>query len=268
MESALDAAVALDAPVDSLPGIGPRRAERLRETGVATVEDLLFHFPFRYEDRSRCARVADLVPGLPVTVRARVAAMRLIRTRRRDFCIVQAVLEDGTGSIRAVWHNQPWLERVLGAGRSGFFYGEPRLAKEGREGLGGLVLQNPEIEMIEEAAAGQAPAGEAPAGGAPAEEPLHTGRIVPVYRSLGGLSGRSLRRIVARALDALGDGIEDFLPSEIRRKLLLTWRGSALRGIHFPPSDPSAGISMEELAEHTSPFHRRLIFEEIGRAHV
>ena len=263
--------IALDSPVESLPGIGPRRAERLREAGVVTVEDLLFHVPFRYEDRSRCARVGELVAGLPATIHARVSTPRLVRTRRRDFSFVQAVLEDDTGGIRAVWYNQPWLERLL-TGRTGFFHGEPRLAKEGREGLGALVLQNPEIELVEDADPGEPSAGAEVSGEAsgaprspgshgsdvPADQLLHTGRIVPVYRSLAGLTSRSLRRIIAGALDALGDGIEDFLPSEIRRKLSLTWRGSAVRGIHFPPPD----LSLEELTEGTSPFHRRLAFEE------
>ena len=291
MGAALETDISLGSPVETLPGIGPRRAERLREAGVVTVEDLLFHVPFRYEDRSRCARIADLVPGLPATIRARILTPRLVRTRRQGFSFVQAVLDDGSGAIRAVWYNQPWLARVLQADRTGFFHGDPRVAREGHEGLGALVLQNPEIELIdggiraangvEDGADNEAEDGAdngadngAENGGedvpvtlasqeSPGEdEPLHTGRIVPIYRSLGGLSSRSLRRIIARALAALGDRIEDFLPSEIRRKLSLTWRGSAVRGIHFPPSDPAAGISFEELADRTSPFHRRLIFEE------
>ena len=238
LKSAAD--IELDSPLRALPGIGPRRAARLAEAGFETVEDLLFHLPFRYEDRVRCTRIADLVPGLPATIRARVLSPRLIRTRRRGFTILRALLDDGTSAIRAVWFNQPYLERVLVAGREGFFYGEARAA---REGMAALAIQNPEIEMIQEGAG---------------EETIHTARIVPVYRAVGGLGARALRRTIHSTLAALGDGIEDFLPSELRRKLSLTWRGLALRGVHFPPPD----VSLDELAEGTGPLHRRLVFEE------
>ncbi|PYT09424.1 MAG: DNA helicase RecG [Acidobacteria bacterium] len=245
MTTTLAPALELDSPLQGLPGVGPRRAERLREAGLETVEDLLFHLPFRYEDRTRCSRIFELAPGLPATIRARLLSPRLIRTRRRGFTIFEAILDDGSGAIRSVWYNQPYLDKVLVSGREGFFYGEPRLA---REGMNALVLQNPEFELLGEE--------EEP------EETIHTGRIVPVYRSASGLGGRALRRLIHQALSALGDGIEDFLPSEIRRKLSLTWRGLALRSVHFPPSDPSADTSMEELSEGASPYHRRLIFEE------
>jgi ATP-dependent DNA helicase RecG len=236
----------LDDPVSSLAGIGPKRAERLAREGIRTVEDLLFHVPFRYEDRSNCSKVVDLRSGSPATIRAQVLSPRLLRTRRRGFTIMQALLDDGTGAVRAVWYNQPYLERVLQAGQSGWFFGEPQYPSRGS---GAIQLMNPEIEMIPREQEDSADA---------EPEPIHTGRLVPVYRSVAGLGTRTLRRLVHHALESIEEGIEDFLPAVLRKRHGLTWRASALAGIHFPPED----MSFEELQAGSSEFHRRLVFEE------
>src|SRR5437867_4401713 len=131
----------LDSPLAALPGIGPRRSKQLAEAGLRTVEDLFFHLPFRYEDRRRRARAADMISGDRATLRARVLSSRLLRTRRRGFTIVEASLDDGTDTLRAVWYNQPYLMRVLAAGREGFFFGELRLPRAGESRL---VMENPE----------------------------------------------------------------------------------------------------------------------------
>src|SRR5262245_48740692 len=120
-----------DTELRYLRGVGPRRAERLAAQGLLTVEDLLYHLPFRYEDRRAFARIADLAPGgAEVTLDVRVRTSRLIRTRRRGFTIFQARLEDESGSIGAVWYNQAYLERVLPPGRRAAMFGAARLDRQ------------------------------------------------------------------------------------------------------------------------------------------
>ena len=114
----MNSALQPDTPLRFLKGVGPRRAEKLAEQGLHVLEDLLYVLPFRYENRSAFARVKDATPGGPEsTFDIRVVSSRLIKTRRRGFTIFEAVVADDTGRMRAVWFNQPYLERLFVPGR-------------------------------------------------------------------------------------------------------------------------------------------------------
>ena len=119
----------LDAPLASLRGIGPKRAAELASLGFETLEDLLFHLPFRYEDRRLRLPLSRLAEGDRISFRATVRSPRTIWTRRRGFSIFQARLDDGTAAIPAVWYNQPYLARVLTEGREAWFFGALRRAR-------------------------------------------------------------------------------------------------------------------------------------------
>jgi ATP-dependent DNA helicase RecG len=231
----------LDTPLDAAGAPVLRRARALRQAGLERVGDLLYHLPFRYEDRTAFRPLAGLRPGERVTVAGRVLASRLIRTRRRGFVIVEAILDDGSAAARAVWYNQSYLARLLRPGVRLAAYG-PVEAPRGRGG--GVVLANPQIEILLEEEPGPA---------------IHTGRVVPIYRRLGALSPRLLRTLQHGVVAALRDHLDDPLPAEVRRRLGLCERAEALRSIHFP-----AGPEPVELYNaRRSRAHRRLIFEEL-----
>src|SRR5450631_250283 len=99
----------LATPLQYLKGVGPRRAADLERVGLRTVEDLLYRFPIRYEDRSRLQTIASLRPGQMVSVTGRVSSCGLRSTRRPGFKIFEALVTDPSGSIRATWLNQPFL---------------------------------------------------------------------------------------------------------------------------------------------------------------
>src|SRR5215217_2388595 len=96
-----------------LKGVGPRRAADLQRAGLATIEDLLYRFPIRYEDRGHVSTVAGLKPGQTVSLAVEILSTNLRSTRRPGFRIFEALLRDSTGHIRAVWFNQPFLKDVL-----------------------------------------------------------------------------------------------------------------------------------------------------------
>jgi ATP-dependent DNA helicase RecG len=221
-------------------GVGPRRAIRLAAQGLETAEDLLYHLPFRYEDRRAFAAIAELEPGgAERTLSARVVSSRLIRTRRRGFTIFEAVLADSSGSIKAVWYNQPYLERVLVAERRVVLFG---CATQDRHGH--PVLENPDYEFLDEEDA----------------EGIHTGRIVPVYRKVGELTSRALRRLVFRTLSSIEPrSVADVVPAEVARRSGLAPRLDALRATHFPDDD----TSLDALRERSTAAHCTLAFEEI-----
>jgi ATP-dependent DNA helicase RecG len=233
-------ALAPDTELRYLKGVGPRRADELRAQRIETVEDLLYHVPFRYEDRRSFATLGELVPGGDEkTVSVEVVSSRLIRTRRRGFTIFEAAVRDASGTARAVWYNRPYLDQVFVPGRRVVLF-----ARLIRDRYDRPVLDNPEHEVLDD----------------DETEGIHTGRIVPVYRKLGEMTSRTLRRTVFHALEALEAGaLPPTVPDDVaRRHGVSNDRLDALRAVHFPP--PDADIA--SIAERCSPAHRALVFEE------
>ncbi|NIQ85699.1 MAG: ATP-dependent DNA helicase RecG [Acidobacteria bacterium] len=227
-----------DTELRYLKGVGPRRAEKLAAVGYETVEDLLYVLPFRYEDRRSFASVTDLAAGGLRTIEVVVVSARLIRTRRRNFTIFEADVEDATGQVRAVWYNRRYLAQAFAPGRRVVLFGKTTL-KRGR-----TVLENPDYEFLDEEDA----------------EGIHTGRIVPVYRKLADLTPRVLRQLLHRALSGLEpETLGLRVPPEIAERHGLMPRIEALRGVHFP--DPE--VDLERLREGRTDAHRTLAFEEI-----
>ncbi|MCP3980362.1 MAG: ATP-dependent DNA helicase RecG, partial [bacterium] len=229
-----------DTELRCLSGIGPRRAERLAASRLRTVEDLLYVLPMRYEDRRNFARVAELLPGGPdTTLNVEVESSRLIRTRRRGFTIFEARVKDATGKLKVIWYNQPYLERVIQAGKRVVLFGRPVAGR-----YEAVQLENPDYEYLEGDDA----------------EGVHTGRIVPVYRKLGDLQSRFLRGIFHATLQEMErDSLAPLVPPAIAERRGLIHRWDALHDVHFPPAD----VTPRKLVERDTPAQRTLAFEEI-----
>jgi ATP-dependent DNA helicase RecG len=227
----------LATPLQFLKGVGPRRAADLAHVGLHTVDDLLHRFPIRYEDRSRLQPISSLRPGRPASIAARVLSCGLRSTRRAGFKIFEALLADDSGSMRAVWLNQPFLRDVFLSGQHVVLYG----LVEARAGAG-LQITNPQYEFVEDEEG----------------ETVHTGRIVPVYEKAGSVTPKIQRRLVFDALQRLPAALPDHLPEDVRVRLQLPGRQAALVGAHFPPAD----TSIDDLNDFATPAQRRLLFEE------
>ncbi len=221
----------------------------MAEAGVETALDLLLHLPFRYEDRTRIAPIAALVPeGPAVTVKGEVLSARLIRTRRRGFTIFEAILDDGSGTVRLVFFNQPYLARWLVPGKTFWVYGVATQAARYRRGL---VMENPQIEeLMEDFLEGEE-----------GKEPLSVGRVVPIYRRLPGLTPRARRSLVFHLLRKFADGLPERLPPGIREGLKLPSLSESLREAHFPGS-AGGPADAEAWTERKSPYLHRLVYEE------
>ena len=125
-------------------GVGPRRAADLRNVGVATVEDLLYRFPVRYEDRSHFQPIAALKPNVPASVSGEVLSCGIRPTRRPRFKIFEMLVRDKTGSLRAIWFNQPFLKDVFRPHQRVILYGKLELNSFG------LQMQSPQYEIVGE----------------------------------------------------------------------------------------------------------------------
>jgi ATP-dependent DNA helicase RecG len=227
-----------------LKGVGPRRAADLQRVGLATVEDLLYRFPTRYEDRGAFRTIASLRPGMVSSVLGEVISCGIRPTRRPRFKIFEMLLRDRTGALRAVFFNQPFLADVFHPHQRVILYGKLELTSHG------LQLQNPQYEVIK--AEGDEEEGQGDV------EALHTGRIVPIYEKTGTLTTKMQRVLVHQALAQLPETLPDPLPEEVRGRQQLIDRRRALADVHFPPE----GTSLDALNSSGSEAHRRLIFEE------
>ncbi len=175
----------LATPLQYLKGVGPRRAADLEHAGLVTVEDLLYRFPLRYEDRSRLQPIATLKPGQVASIAGRVLSCGLRSTRRPGFKIFEAVVGDPSGAMRVSWLNQPFLKDVFAKGQHVVLFGAVEL-----RGHGGPQLTNPQYELLDEEDA----------------ETIHTGRIVPVYEKTGSVTPKIQRRLVHDVLQRLPGG--------------------------------------------------------------
>jgi len=101
------APLALDSPLFEVVGARVPLLRQLEKLGVTTVGDLLYYFPFRYEDFSKIYAIADLEPGQQATIQATIEEISFRHTWKKRMSIVEAILADTSGSIRAVWFNQP-----------------------------------------------------------------------------------------------------------------------------------------------------------------
>jgi ATP-dependent DNA helicase RecG len=236
----------LETPVQFVKGIGPTIAKMLAEKGVATVEDLLLHLPFRYEDRLNPRALNELKQGEMASVIGEVRGAVLLRTKRMP--IFEMTVGQGLSSMKCLWFHGTYLEGKFKPGQMVALFGKVEASKSGR----GFKMIQPQFEVL--------PDGHDDA----LDRILEVGRITPVYESLSGskLASRWIRRTVWNVLEEL-KGIPETLPRErpesVLTRLDLLSREQALREVHFPP----AGTAMAQLQAAATPAHRRLIFEEL-----
>jgi ATP-dependent DNA helicase RecG len=216
----------LSVPLAQIPGIGPHFVSKLKKLNIETVRDLLWHFPFRYEDFSQIYQIADLEPGQQATVQGVVRDIDVRRTWQRRMMIVEAIIEDDSGSIRAVWFNQPYIKNVLRPGRLANFSGKVALSEND------IYLSHPTYELI---------------GKNEKEETRHTGRLVPIYPETRGLTSRGLRFLIQPILKNL-ESLTEWMPKETLKLNRLPEINRALQDIHYPETVEDATVARKRFA--------------------
>jgi ATP-dependent DNA helicase RecG len=242
----------LSTDVQFVKGIGPQRAQALAEKGIATVEDLLYYLPFRYEDRLNPRTLAEVREGEMASLIAEVRGSVLFRTRKMP--ILQVSFGQGRHVLRGLWFHGTYLKDRFKPGMMVALYGK---VERGRS-RGELEIKQPQFEVLSELPGLE---DDADAVQAKAEESLEIGRIVPIYESADKqrLTSRWFRHVIHRVLGNLPAQIDDGIPQAVRDRLSLLPRRQAFEHAHFPP----AGESFAQLMSAKSPAHVRLIFEEL-----
>lgn len=239
--------VQLDTAVQYLPGVGAKRANMLAKAGIHSVEDLLRYRPFRYEDRSRFQPVAGLRSGEEAVIQGEILTAGSYTTSRRKVQIFEMIVGDQSAMIAVKFFNQPYLKRILAKGKMVILFGVPH----DDSFSGGLSMINPEFELVE----------------SDAEQTIHTGRIVPVYRKIGSLTTRHLRQILFHAVERIEIEPADPIPGEVLSRYHWPSLIDAFRQLHFPHCPPGSAreVCLNQLAAGQSPAHQRFIFEEFFR---
>ena len=234
--------VQLDTPVQFVKGIGPQIAKTLAEKRIATVEDLLIHLPFRYEDRLRPRSLAELVPGEMASVIAEVRGTALLRTRRMP--IFEMTVGQNLSAMKCMWFHGSYLEGKFKAGQMVALYGKVEPSRSTRN----FKMIQPQFEILPEDLDDES-------------RLLEVGRITPVYESLSGsrLASRWIRKIVYSLLEELRGKVPETLPAAMLERLQLPNREDSFRCVHFP----DAGTPMAQLQASGTAAHKRLIFEEL-----
>jgi ATP-dependent DNA helicase RecG len=233
----------LQTPLQFLKGVGPRKAADFTRAGLSTIEDLLFRFPLRYEDRSRLQTIASLREGQTVSIAGEIITSGLRGTRRPGVRIFEALLRDESGTVRLSWFNSAYLKDQIRPRTRMVVYGTFE-----RNQWTGLQITNPQFEVID----------------SDEVETLHTGRIVPIYERARSITPKMQRKLVADALAGLPDDLPDPLPADVRSALRLPDRRAALVTTHFPEADQPLAV----LNGFRTQAQRRLILEEFFRFQV
>ena len=287
----------LSTPVKFVRRVGERVAVELAKRGVDTVEDLLYHLPFRYEDRLNPVPISALKAGQMASIIGEVRGSALLQTKHMP--LFEVTVGQGLDTVKCMWFRGGYLKDKFRAGQMVALYGK---LEPSRSSAGRFKMIQPQFEFLPTNATGE-----------DAElAMLEIGRIVPVYETLGGttvwgakLGSKWLRRVVWSVFEEMAGGPtsqgrdvghpgsvalqpthrdetamngaqipvggthvvaavpyvewEETLPANLRGRLKLPARLAALKAVHFP----EAGTPMVELIAATTPGHRRLIFEEL-----
>lgn len=243
----------LSTPIKYVKRVGERVAEALAKRGVETVEDLLYHLPFRYEDRLNPLPIRNLKAGSMASIIGEVRGSALLRTRSMP--LFEMTVGQGLDTVKCIWFHGSYLKDKFRAGQMVALYGK---LEGSRSSAGKFKMIQPQFEIL-------------PAADSPEADfvSLEVSRIVPVYEFLGGttawgakLTSRWLRRVIWTLLEELqpeATALLETLPAAQLKRLELPGRLEALRSVHFP----DAGTPMTELMSASTPGHRRLIFEEL-----
>ncbi|MEW6721214.1 MAG: ATP-dependent DNA helicase RecG [Thermodesulfobacteriota bacterium] len=226
-------------PIQFVKGVGPRLAEILAARGIRTPQDALYLFPKGYQDRRRTVPIREASPGMTVPVRGKVLSVQESGRgyRRGSPRLLEVVLFDGTGRIVAKWFRyHPSLVKRFRVGEPAVVCGTVRYFRFMPE------MHHPEI-----------------LSGEGADDPIHSGRIVPIYPDIEGIPPRVLRKIQWEVVHGHAGREKECFPPWILEKAGVPPLGESLAAIHFPRDDADAAGFLD----HTSPQRKRLVFGEL-----
>lgn len=223
----------LGTSLKALPGIGPRLSFGLEKLELRTVEDLIHHYPFRYDDFSATSNISEAKEGEVLTVKGQIWSIKNVYTRGGKV-LTRAILNDGTSSIELIWFNQTWLPKSIHV--SDYLQASGKVGRSGST----LTLVVPKWEKIAELPKPDEALDQIK------PETIHTGRLVPIYPETFGLTSKWLRAKIAEVLPQVLPQVDDVLPEQIRGQMKSL--PDCLSQIHFPTDISDLKAARERLS--------------------
>lgn len=219
-----------------LKGVGPKLAQQFSDWGIHDLVNLLFHLPFRYEDRTRVTPIAALRPQQTCVVQGFVRSSQILFGKRRSLSVR---IQDQTGSLGLRFYH------FTASQKNQFENGaEIRCYGEARRGSSGLEIYHPEYQLVS------------------TDEDELEQNLTPVYPATEGISQNRLRTMISQALDMLAADkfqLRELLPTSWLQQWQLPALSQALQYLHQPPTE----ANLEQLEAGQHPCQRRLILEEL-----
>lgn len=212
----------LDTSVATLKGVGNVLEKNLARLRIETLRNLLFHFPFRYEDFSEVKSIAKVAEGETATVRGKIELIANKRSPRKRTVITEALIADDTDRMRIVWFGQPFITKALSIGDDVYFSGSVS------SDMFGVQMISPTYEKVK-------------------KRTTHTARIVPMYPLTRGITQKQLRYLVSQIIH-YAKTLEEWLPEDVLGIVDLVPYGDAIRGIHFPEDNIDLAAAKKRLA--------------------
>jgi ATP-dependent DNA helicase RecG len=211
--------------IQYVKGVGPARKKMFERLGIENIEDLLYFFPRRYEDRRQMTPIVELKAGEWQTTSGKILSREGRRSWYTKKHVSQITVDDGQGRLECVWFNQPYLDKYLQHGEQIVVYGKVDIYKNK------LQMVSPEYEVITSE-----------------DKALSTGRIVPIYPLTKGLTQRYLRKIILFCLERYAGGFLEILPYSLRKKYRLENIVKSIHNIHYPADDEAQTKALDRIS--------------------
>ncbi len=223
--------------IKNLYGVGKYYEDKLKNLNIFVIKDLLWHFPFRYQDFTNIKAINELELDVPATIIGRIEKLRSYRTYRKHMLLTEAKIIDESGFADLVWFNQPFISNQIKNNMLITVSGKPKT--KGKH----FVFQSPSFEIISSTQDKEE---------VDISELKHTGRLIPVYPETSGVTSKMLRTYIKKLLDHFSNKFIDYLPTETIKRNNLFDLKTAINKIHFPES-----------IEQADKARNRFVFEEM-----
>ncbi|MCB9802878.1 ATP-dependent DNA helicase RecG [Candidatus Nomurabacteria bacterium] len=211
----------LEDEVSILHKIAKEKKKDLAKMDIKTIGDLLWHFPFRYDDLSEVKKISELEAGVLATVKVTVTKIRVLRSWKKKMMITEINATDNEGELQAIWFRQKYVSQILKVGDQIYLNGKPEIKNNT------WLFSSPNYEKVKAVN-------------------IHSARLVPIYHTSGKLSQKQLRFLINLALKQTGE-IDDPLPVDLLNKEDYPWLYQALQSIHFPEDQNDFAIATQRL---------------------